>query len=201
MTRTEYLAALDRYLRRLPKADYQEAMEYFEEYFDEAGPENEAQVMAELGTPKEAANDIIHNILSAEVARNSKDSQGTSPSKRRRREILLIAVLGILSAPVSILILMLVLAMLVSAMLLVLTLILAGFAFSLSGLLVSGAVLVESFSFLASGSAFILTLGSGLVALGLSFLLLLTTVFLTKALGQGLVHLAKWLFRKVRRHA
>ena len=40
MTKVEYLAKLDRYLRKLPKDDYQEAMDYFREYFDEAGPEN-----------------------------------------------------------------------------------------------------------------------------------------------------------------
>ncbi|WP_368077983.1 DUF1700 domain-containing protein, partial [Streptococcus pyogenes] len=38
MTRTEYLAELDKYLRKLPREDYHEAMEYYIEYFDEAGP-------------------------------------------------------------------------------------------------------------------------------------------------------------------
>ena len=38
-------------------------MDYFSEYFEEAGPENEAQVIAELGTPKEAARDIISRLL------------------------------------------------------------------------------------------------------------------------------------------
>ena len=36
MTRTEYLAELDKYLKRLPEVDYQEAMDYFVEYFEEA---------------------------------------------------------------------------------------------------------------------------------------------------------------------
>lgn len=48
MTRTEYIAKLTKYLRRLPQKDYEEALEYFMEYFEEAGPENEAQVIAEL---------------------------------------------------------------------------------------------------------------------------------------------------------
>ena len=55
MTRTEYIAKLTKYLRKLPQKDYEEALEYFMEYFEEAGPENEARVIAELGTPKEAA--------------------------------------------------------------------------------------------------------------------------------------------------
>ena len=52
MNRTEYLKQLDKYLKRLPAEDYQNAMEYFTEYFDEAGPEGEEQVIRELGTPK-----------------------------------------------------------------------------------------------------------------------------------------------------
>ena len=53
MTRTEYLAQLEKYLKKLPAKDYQEAMDYFTEYFDEVGPEGEAAAIAELGSPKE----------------------------------------------------------------------------------------------------------------------------------------------------
>ena len=44
MTRKEYMEQLKKYLKRLPKEDYDNAIEYFSEYFDEAGPENEQQV-------------------------------------------------------------------------------------------------------------------------------------------------------------
>lgn len=62
MTRTEYLSKLDNYLHRLPQEDYQEAMDYFTEYFDEAGPENEARVIQELGSPQEAAQAILNAL-------------------------------------------------------------------------------------------------------------------------------------------
>ena len=39
MTRTEHIAKLTKYLRKLPQKDYEEALEYFMEYFEEAGPE------------------------------------------------------------------------------------------------------------------------------------------------------------------
>ena len=45
MTRKEYMEQLRKYLKRLPKEDYENAIEYFSEYFDEAGPENEQHVM------------------------------------------------------------------------------------------------------------------------------------------------------------
>lgn len=62
MTRNEYLAHLQRYLKRLPAEDYQDAMEHFNEYFDEAGPEHETQVIAELGSPKQAARETLDQL-------------------------------------------------------------------------------------------------------------------------------------------
>lgn len=60
MNQTEYLNQLNRYLKKLPKSDYENAMDYFTEYFEEAG---EQRAIAELGTPKEAAAEILYNLL------------------------------------------------------------------------------------------------------------------------------------------
>ena len=45
MTRQEYMEELKKYLKRLPQDDFDNAIEYFSEYFEEAGPEKEQQVM------------------------------------------------------------------------------------------------------------------------------------------------------------
>ena len=37
LTKEEYLAQLKKYLKRLPKEDYNNAMDYFTEYFEDAG--------------------------------------------------------------------------------------------------------------------------------------------------------------------
>ena len=44
MTRQEYMEELKKYLKRLPQEDFDNAIEYFSEYFEEAGPEKEQQV-------------------------------------------------------------------------------------------------------------------------------------------------------------
>ena len=75
MTRNEYMEQLKKYLKRLPKEDYDNAIEYFSEYFDEAGAENEQQVMKELGQPKEAARELLLNLLQESVG-DSKDITG-----------------------------------------------------------------------------------------------------------------------------
>ena len=75
MTRNEYMEQLKKYLKRLPKEDYDNAIEYFSEYFDEAGSENEQQVMEELGEPREAARELLLNLLQESVG-GGKDSTG-----------------------------------------------------------------------------------------------------------------------------
>ncbi|WP_236682935.1 MULTISPECIES: hypothetical protein [unclassified Streptococcus] len=54
-------------MKKLPHKEFQEAITFFNEYFDEAGPEREATIIEELGTPKEAASDLINNILQRHI--------------------------------------------------------------------------------------------------------------------------------------
>lgn len=48
MTKSEYMKKLSYSLRRLPKEDFNQAIDYFEEYFAEAGEENEQQAIEDL---------------------------------------------------------------------------------------------------------------------------------------------------------
>ena len=43
--------ALEKRLRILPKENFNEAMDYFTEYFEDAGPEREQQAIQDLGSP------------------------------------------------------------------------------------------------------------------------------------------------------
>lgn len=47
MTKKEYMKKLAYQLRRLPKEDFDKAMDYFEEYFEDAGIENEQKAIEE----------------------------------------------------------------------------------------------------------------------------------------------------------
>lgn len=69
-------------------------MDYFREYFEEAGPENETQVIAELGTPKEAARDIISRLLDEKIIDQEKRPKG-------RVSVVWLAILAILATPVA----------------------------------------------------------------------------------------------------
>lgn len=59
MTRTAFLAALEQLLAPLPEAERKDALSYYEDYLDAAGPENEVRAIAELGSPEEVARKIL----------------------------------------------------------------------------------------------------------------------------------------------
>ena len=63
MNKETYLQELRKGLKILPQYDRDEAVEFYEEYFDEAGVENEAKVIEELGEPKILAKKILVDIV------------------------------------------------------------------------------------------------------------------------------------------
>ena len=63
MNKETYLQELRKGLKILPQFDRDEAIEFYEEYFDEAGVENEAKVIEELGDPKALAKKILVDVV------------------------------------------------------------------------------------------------------------------------------------------
>lgn len=59
MSREEYLSELYALLhQRLPSGELEHIMKYYEDYFNEAGPEREGEVIAELGSPEDLARQV-----------------------------------------------------------------------------------------------------------------------------------------------
>ena len=58
MSRTEYMRELDALLHGISKEEREEAMQYYNDYFDDAGSENEEKVIEELGSPAKLADTI-----------------------------------------------------------------------------------------------------------------------------------------------
>ena len=51
-------------------------MDYFKELFDDAGPEGEEELIASLGSPKEAAHDVLTTLLDKKI--NEENSNKTT---------------------------------------------------------------------------------------------------------------------------
>lgn len=60
MTRTEYLHQLEELLFSLTEQEKQDVLDYFVEYFEER--DNDAQSIEDLGSPEEAAREILLNL-------------------------------------------------------------------------------------------------------------------------------------------
>lgn len=59
MNKQEYLSELEAHLASLSEEERNDALRFYEEYFEDAGPENEQQVISELGKPFALAKSII----------------------------------------------------------------------------------------------------------------------------------------------
>lgn len=193
MTKTEYIAKLTKYLRKLPQQDYEEAIEYFMEYFEEAGPENEARVIAELGTPKEAAHEVISRLLEEKIVEDKS-------SLRNKTTILWIAILAVLASPVALPILLFFLAMIMTLLMIIFAVIVTALALTFA-LLISGVyTFFTSFSLLSVSLASTLFGGGlGLLMFGGALLLLLISFEICKLIVKLITLLIKWLIKKGRK--
>ena len=192
MTRTEYLNQLETYLMKLPQADRIEAMDYFKELFDDAGPEGEEELMASLGSPKEAAHDILTTLLDKKINEEN--------SSKNNRQVLQIAILALLAAPIGIPVGIGLLMAIIGIFIAAVSALLAFFAVSAAGLILGGVLLFESFYVLAeSTSAFTLIFGGGLLAIGASSLVLLATSYVTRFFGILILRLIQWIINRGKR--
>ena len=192
MTRTDYLTQLETYLNKLPEADRIEAMDYFKELFDDAGSEGEEELIASLGTPKEAAHDVLSDLLDKKV--------NEAPAQKNDRQLLHIALLALLAAPIGIPVGIAIILTIIGLFIAAVSVILAFFTVSVTGILLGGLFIVESFSVLVEAkSAFILIFGAGLLAIGASSLVLLGISYVARFFGLLVVRLVQWILKKGKR--
>ena len=210
MNRSEYMAALRRALSVLPEEERANALRYYEEYFDDAGPENERKVIADLGAPEAVAAQILADYR--ELTAVPHPAGGAAEKGRRRwrgvRPGLLI-VLVLLAIPVGLPLLGL----------------LIGLAAAAVGVLAAAAVtafclvVVVPFALVAAGVALcgfsfvlwhmpasaLVTLGCGLVSFALGVLTALLMIKLctlfVPPLVRGLVAIVRWPVDRLRGRA
>ena len=180
---------LRKYLKRLPQEDFDNAIEYFSEYFEEAGPEKEQQVMRELGEPKEAARELFLNLLQESVEHDEDIVEEKAPVLKGKRrspgKIILLAFLVLCASPVSLALLAFVFAVLCAVILTV--------AAMAGGIVTIG---VGVSLILKSAAAACMMVGGGFLMTGLGILAGLLTVYICKWCANGIGRLVNRLVRK-----
>ncbi len=96
MNRQEFMNRLAAELSRLPKEEVQAAMEYYQEYFDEAGPDREQETIKELGSPAKIATQIKADY----AVRQLDDTNGKQSAKKGFSAVVWV-ILGMFAAPVA----------------------------------------------------------------------------------------------------
>ncbi len=184
--RDKYLSEFKSKISKLPHEEYEDAVNYFVEYIEDSGLENYEDICKELGTPREAASELMVGLLKDKNAR------------KRNPSIVLIVILAILSAPVSIPIFIFLITILFAIGMLIVAIFIA----SIAGVVGGGALAIKTI-IVSIGSIGIASSG-GMILFGISLIaigLIIPTILLMVKLIQWLVQLiAKLYYRIMRRN-
>ncbi len=96
MNRKVFMTKLSKSLKNMPTDERDSALEYYNEYFDEAGFENEDAVIAELGDPVKLAA-----LIRSEALVKSGDAAEEQGKKRPVGKTVSAVFLGICAAPIA----------------------------------------------------------------------------------------------------
>lgn len=186
MNRDEYMKRLEYRLRRLPKEDYDKALSYFTEYFEEAGPDKESQAIEDLGSPEMAADQIIRDFAMENANRPVKDV-------RRGISAVWVGILAVFAAPIGVPLALTLGILALTFVFVILTLVFCVFILTLS-VAVSAipCIVIGAWMLFTSFADGIATIGVGLLGLGIGYWLLIGSV----ALGKGVLRLMTRLFGK-----
>lgn len=187
MNRDEYIRHLEYRLRRLPKEEYDKAISYFKEYFEEAGPENEAQAIEDLGTPELAADQIIREF----AVENARE-----PVKNVKHGVsaVWIGILAVFAVPIGLPFALMLGVLGIMIVVIIFALILCVFVLTLS-VAVSAipCIIIGVWMLFTSFADGVATLGLGLIGLGIGILLVMGSI----GLGKGGLHMITRLFGRI----
>jgi uncharacterized membrane protein len=72
MTKLEFMNELESLLLDIPLDEREEALKYYNGYFEDAGEDHEQEIIAELGSPKQVADMIKADLVSNAAERDNK---------------------------------------------------------------------------------------------------------------------------------
>lgn len=184
MNRLQFMEELKNRLNQLPPEELAGALMYYSEYFDDAGAENEAQVINELGTPAQVAEQILEDYA-AKSGRQMPVAAAEPKAKRSVGSIALICVLAVFAAPI---ILPVAVAIAASLFAVFFSLFVAAGALIVSGIAVAG---VSFTVVLQSPPTTLMFFGAGLLTAGIGLALMVGSIALTKAAVKGIASLIR----------
>lgn len=216
MNAYEYLQALRAALAVLPDDEIDSAMRYYEDYFLDAGDENAAQVIEQLGPPEQVAEAILRDYTGVARRRPERFEEekaqtvdgvplGRDGKPLTRKKginpwmLACIVLLALIFGPVAITVIGAIILAVVGLIVGVAACVVAVPAATLIG---GGALVLFSFLLWATPASALATLGAGLVVGAVGLLLVLLVIKLcilfVPPIIRGLVALIRWPIEKIR---
>ncbi|MGL4372404.1 MAG: DUF1700 domain-containing protein [Turicibacter sp.] len=185
MNRTQFIEELSKKLKRLPQEEIDNALSFYEEYFDEAGIDSQQDVLKELETPSIIASQLLTEYaFKEEVVEVSVPKKGISS--------VWFIVLAIFAAPIALplafALVMVILAMAIVVVSLIFAFSMVTLAFFIAGISIAFAgASVMTQGFWTS----IMFMGLGFIFIGLSLLFGTLTALVSPIIFKGIATLGK----------
>lgn len=216
MNAYEYLQALRAALAVLPDDEIDSAMRYYEDYFLDAGDENAAQVIEQLGPPEQVAEAILRDYTGVARRRPERFEEekaqtvdgvplGRDGKPLTRKKginpwmLACIVPLALIFGPIAVAVIGAIIVAVVGLIVGVAACVVAVPAATLIG---GGALVLFSFLLWATPASALATLGAGLVVGAIGLLLVLLVIKLcilfVPPIIRGLVALIRWPIEKIR---
>lgn len=199
MNRQQFMKELERLLQDIPENERREALQYYNDYFDDAGVEKEADIIRELGSPEQVAHTIREGMTDPAPFTPSN----AAPPKKDRNPwkavciILLILLLSPVVIPIGLAILAVLAAVVIGIIGLIIGVVATGIALLIAGAAVIGYGIYKLFLIPAVGIALG---GIGCLLFGIGILVSLfiswVCVKVFPAIIRGMVRLIQIPFRK-----
>lgn len=216
MNAYEYLQALRAALAVLPDDEIDSAMRYYEDYFLDAGDENAAQVIEQLGPPEQVAEAILRDYTGVARRRPERFEEekaqtvdgvplGRDGKPLTRKKginpwmLACIVLLALIFGPIAVAVIG---GIIVAAVGLIVGIAACVVAVPAATLIGGGALVLFSFLLWATPASALATLGAGLVVGAVGLLLVLLVIKLcilfVPPIIRGLVALIRWPIEKIR---
>ena len=188
MDKEKFLTQLREKLYKVPEEERNNAIKYYEEYFEEAGEENEQSVIESLGSPSEVAAKIMMDLA-------LKETDKENPKKRFSSVWMVI--LAIFASPIALQIAIVLITLLLVLVILLLSVLLMfgvlGIALFLSGFL----TFILSFYLLwVHFPTAIFFFGYAFLAIGLGGVFIFFTKFLSQKSFTWLLNMMNKLLKR-----
>lgn len=180
MNKEQFLERLRQRLKHLPAEERDSALRYYREYFDEAGPENEARVLAELGSPEALAAKIIGEC-----------------AVQKKRVPLWAVILAACASPIALPLAIVAGAVVIVLVITVLAVCVSLIASAVAVVFAGVASFAMGWALLPNIASWLFYVGAGLLAMGLGAALAVGMVQLTALIIKGFKNgLGRWIVRR-----